>query len=85
VIRILFAGAVPLFVLIAVGATFAERLILTAVMLGLAVAYVAHAIRKWLRDDRAKKQPRLLEKPPIGCARKARAAPCRKRWWRTAC
>ena len=52
--------------------SFAERPILTTVMLGLAVAvaYVAYAIRKWLRDDPAKKQPRLLEKTPIERSRR---------------
>ncbi len=52
--------------------SFAERPIVTTVMLGLAVAvaYVAYAIRKWLRDDPAKKQPRLLEKTPIERSRR---------------
>ena len=41
-----------------------------AVVLTVTAAYAAYAIRKWLRDDPAKKQPRLLEKTPIERSRR---------------
>jgi len=40
------------------------------VVVAIAAAYVASAIRRWLRDDPAKKQPRLLEKTPIERSRR---------------
>jgi hypothetical protein len=40
------------------------------VIVAIGVAYVAYAIRKWLREDPAKKQQRMLEKTPIERSRR---------------
>ena len=44
----------------------------TGLVLAIAVAYGAYAIRKWLSDDPAKKQLRLSEKTPIERSRRQR-------------
>lgn len=45
-----------------------------AIAIGLAVAvalaYAAYTVRKWLHDDPAKKQPRMVEKTPIERSRR---------------
>ena len=41
-----------------------------SVVVAIAAAYAAYAIRRWLRDDSAKKQQRLLEKTPIERSRR---------------
>jgi hypothetical protein len=41
-----------------------------ALLLAITVAYGAYAMRKWLRDDPAKKQLRLPEKTPIERSRR---------------
>ncbi|HYK03281.1 MAG TPA: hypothetical protein VE974_16095 [Thermoanaerobaculia bacterium] len=41
-----------------------------SVVVAIAAAYAAYAIRRWLRDDPAKKQHRLLEKTPIERSRR---------------
>lgn len=54
--------------------SFAEHPFATtiAILLAIAVAYGAYAIRKWLSDDPAKKQMRLSEKTPIERSRRQR-------------
>ena len=44
----------------------------TGLVLAIAVAYGAYAIRKWLSDDPSKKQMRLSEKTPIERSRRQR-------------
>ena len=52
--------------------SFAEHPITmtAALLLAIAVAYGAFVLRKWLRDDPAKKQLRLPEKTPIERSRR---------------
>jgi protein-S-isoprenylcysteine O-methyltransferase Ste14 len=41
-----------------------------AVLLAVAVAYAAYAIRRWMHDDPTKKQLRMAEKTPIERSRR---------------
>jgi hypothetical protein len=54
------------------GARFSEHPIATtaALLFAVVIAYGAYALRKWLRDDPAKKQMRLPEKTPIERSRR---------------
>jgi protein-S-isoprenylcysteine O-methyltransferase Ste14 len=55
-----------------VGVSFAQHPMATtaAVVLAVAVAYAAYAIRRWTYDDPAKKQLRMAEKTPIERSRR---------------
>ena len=44
--------------------------IAVGLLLAIAVAYGVYAVRKWLREDPAKKQTRLAEKTPIERSRR---------------